>query len=84
MKTLLGILWVASAAMASEVPTEVPANCRVNVGFGSLSPGGRCFSGEVMTGIRSMDPLQIYCSRITVDCPRDEEQTAAENKEPMS
>lgn len=29
----------------------------------------RCMNGEVMTGIRSLDPLMVYCTRLLANCP---------------
>jgi len=28
----------------------------------------RCANGEVMTGIRSLDPLMVYCTRLLANC----------------
>ena len=29
----------------------------------------QCMNGEVMTGIRSLDPLTVYCTRLLANCP---------------
>lgn len=29
----------------------------------------RCRNGEVMTGIRDLDPLTIYCTTLLANCP---------------
>ena len=47
--------------------------CNVNVGFGHPTQGSRCvFTDEVMTGIQSLDPFVILCSRVGVQCTRQE------------
>lgn len=48
------------------------AFCQVNLMGGFNVTGGRCrFFDEAMTGIVSLDPLTIRCSRINVSCNRD-------------
>ena len=48
---------------------SVRPGCSVRVWSGQPRQGGRClFSDEVMTGIRSIDPMIILCSRLDVQC----------------
>jgi hypothetical protein len=30
-------------------------------------------NGEVMTGIRSLDPLMVYCTRLLANCRKSDE-----------
>ena len=71
MKWILGLLFVNSLVTASTEMVPVnKSNCTVTVGFASVTPSSRCFSGEVMTGISSLNPLYVYCSRLSVQCLR--------------
>lgn len=81
-------LVVAGAAMAGEEgmmlkELKTPNGpCQVRVGFGHTTSGGRCFSyDEVMTGIQSVDPLMIRCSRLEVTCRDSDGATAEKTQE---
>ncbi len=73
---VLAILVGSVALAAPERPQEIsakglPRGCSVYLWPGSQVSGGRCvFSDSVMTGIQSVDPLVIRCSRIEVRCTR--------------
>lgn len=76
---ILAVLTLFSSALAfgaAERATEIrakglPRGCSVYLWPGSSVSGGRCvFSDSVMTGIQSVDPLTIRCSRLEVRCNR--------------
>jgi len=78
------LLAVSSMAhQVSNIKTDSPEDlsCSTSVS-GEYSAQNRCFYGDVMTGIRSINPLQIRCSRITVTCYRksvpEKNETATE------
>lgn len=58
-----------STATAQAITEAIRTNmCSVRVGYQRITTGGRCFTGEVMTGIMND---YIYCSDITVTCLND-------------
>lgn len=74
MKYLLALfLGVSSLVMAQEM-TEVQVGdktiqCYPRWFGNTVTLGGRCrFQDEVMVGIRSVNPLQVECSRLTIVC----------------
>lgn len=50
-----------------EVDSLAAGQCQVRVGYGRITAGDSCFSGEVMTGTRAE---YILCSDVTVTCDR--------------
>jgi len=49
------------------VPSLEAGNCRVDVGYGRMTYGDRCFRGEVMVGARDG---YLLCADIEVSCDR--------------
>ena len=79
MKTALFLLTLSTLTYgaATDLQQDVApkaanrAFCNVNLMGGFNVTGGRChFFDEVMTGIVSLEPLTIRCSRVTVTCNR--------------
>lgn len=38
----------------------------------------RCATNEVMTGIRSLDPITVYCTTVLANCPNRDSGTDSE------
>jgi len=74
--SILAILVGSVAVAGPETPQMVsakglPRGCSIYLWPGSPVSGGRCiFSDSVMTGIQTVDPLVIRCSRLEVRCTR--------------
>lgn len=72
-----------SAFVRAEMPKTVKSadghsSCQVETGFQELTYGGTCYdANSVMTGIYSLNPLEIYCSQLTVTCPDHEKEVTA-------
>jgi hypothetical protein len=85
IKTLSGLLLLSSClvSFAQDWPKtvsdgqsngEAGSNCQVEVAYPMLTYGGTCIdSNAVMTGIYSLNPLEIYCSQLQVNCDHQKE-----------
>ena len=77
MKTIFFLSLLTAVAFGAKSNNSVSAPkdrafCNVSMMGGFTTTGGRCrFFDEVMTGIVSLDPLTIRCSRVNVTCNRD-------------
>jgi len=73
MKTVLSVLaaitmtlWIVDhLAKPAKADMLDMIQCTTSVGMGSPVFNGRCFRGEVMTGIQND---LVYCAQITVNC----------------
>ena len=52
--------------------------CNVHLWSPISVAGGRCHYGDVMVGIRTVDPLVILCSHMTVTCSRASGESGTE------
>lgn len=56
-------------AWASDTEPRQFINCQTQISFSHVEYSPRCmYMDEVMTGIYSGNPLQIYCGRVQVNC----------------
>ncbi len=80
MKYLFPLLLLTSVTFAAEETIQLKITspedmyCTTNTYGEYIASGSRCFYGDVMTGIQSVSPIQIRCSRLTVNCSRKDKE----------
>lgn len=80
MKYLFAFVLVLSTGlMALDEKAEMQVKtqdgyCNVTTYGEYTASSGRCFYGDVMTGLTNTNPAQVRCSRLNINCNRTDKE----------